>query len=161
METSSISQRIKQIAMAACAQKGLEFVHSEVAGTKRNPVVRVFVDKPGGVTVEDCGELSRLIEAVLDADDFIPSAYILEVSSPGLERELYSIDDFKKFIGRKARIKTSEEFESRKAFKGTIDDVEGDEIVFSERSADVVRIPYKIVKKANLVFDIADDLRKV
>ncbi|HBE81920.1 MAG: ribosome maturation factor RimP [Blastocatellia bacterium] len=160
METSSISQRIRQIAMTASSQKGLEFVHAEVAGTKRNPVVRVFVDKPGGVTVEDCGELSRSIEAVLDADDFIPSAYVLEVSSPGLERELYSLDDFKKFIGRKARIKTTDEIDSRKAFKGTIETVEGDEIVFSDRTADVVRIPYGIVKKANLVFDIADDLRK-
>jgi ribosome maturation factor RimP len=95
---NSIAGKIREIALKAASDRGLEFVHSEIAGTKRNAVVRIFVDKPGGVTIDDCSTLSRDVEAVLDELDVIPSAYVLEVSSPGLERELYSIDDFRKFV---------------------------------------------------------------
>lgn len=155
-----LSEKISAIAQRAANAHGLEFVHSEVAGTKRNAVVRVFVDKPGGVTLDDCGELSRDIEAVLDEVDIIPSAYVLEVSSPGLERELYSVDDFRKFAGRKARLKTNVEFEGRKSFKGAIVAVEADEIIFDDRSVGEVRIPYSSVTKANLVYDLAEDLNR-
>ena len=70
--------------------------------------VRIYIDKPEGVTLEDCSTVSRAIEAVIDADDFIPAPYVLEVSSPGLERPLFSIQDFEKFAGKKAKVKTSE-----------------------------------------------------
>lgn len=160
MSTSIIADNIRTIAKQAAESNGLEFVHAEVTGSKRKPVVTVFVDKAGGITLDDCGELSREIEAVLDADDLIPSAYVLEVSSPGLERELYSLDDFIKFEGKKARLKTSAEVDGRKTFKGVIEKIEADEVIFSDRSVGQVRIPYSIVTKANLVYDLADDLKQ-
>lgn len=160
MSTSATAEKVRAVAKEAAETSGLEFVHAEMSGTKRNPLLRIFVDKEGGVTVDDCGDLSRKIEAVLDADDLIPTAYVLEVSSPGLERELYSLDDFKKFVGKKARLKTSAEIEGRKAFKGSIEAVDGEEIVFNDRSISEVRIPYSAVTKANLVYDMAEDLKK-
>ncbi len=78
-----------------------------MVGTQRKPSVRIFIDKPEGVTLDDCSNMSRRVEAVLDAEDFIPTAYNLEVSSPGLERELYSLKDFEKFAGNLAKVKTT------------------------------------------------------
>ena len=160
MEREQIESRLREIAKGAAEAKGLEFVHSEIAGTKRNAVVRVFVDKPGGVTLDDCSEVSRDIEGVLDLEDIIPSSYVLEVSSPGLERELYSIDDFVKFTGEKARMKTREPIDGRKAFKGVITGVDGDSIVFEDRAVGSVTVPYSNVAKANLVFDLSEELKR-
>lgn len=160
MESSSLGQKIREITEKAAAARGLEFVHSELAGTKRNAVLRIFVDKPGGVTIDDCGELSRDVEAILDEIDLIPSAYVLEVSSPGLERELYDIDDFRKFTGKKARVKTNVEIGGRRSFKGTIESVDGDSVQFADKAVGSISIPYAAVTKANLVFDLADDLQR-
>ena len=94
--TGSIGERVEQIAVSVTSKAGIEFVHCEIAGSKRNPIVRLIIDKPGGVTLEDCAQVSRDVESVLDKDDFIPTAYVLEVSSPGIERELFKLADFEK-----------------------------------------------------------------
>lgn len=138
----------------------MEFVHSEVVGSKRNPVVRVFIDKPDGVTHEDCVAVSRQIEAILDAEDFIGSAYVLEVSSPGLERGLYSLQDFEKFAGHSARVKTSVPIDGQKNFSGRITAIEGDEIVFADKTRGEARFPYAAVAKANLEIDLEEELKR-
>jgi len=106
METASVAERIKEIAEQAAIDHGLELVHTEVVGPENNPIVRVFIDKPGGVTHDDCSEVSTQIGTVLDVEDFIHAAYTLEVSSPGLERGLYKPADYERFTGRAAKIKT-------------------------------------------------------
>ena len=160
MEPNSIESKVRQIAAAAATDLGLEFVHLEFAGTKRNQVIRVFIDKPGGVTIEDCSEVSRNVEAVMDADDFIPWPYVLEVSSPGLDRQLYSLDDFKKFVGSKAKAKVKGADGHFKSYNGRILAVEGEEITFEDRSEGEMKFPYSSVAKANLKFDIKDDLKR-
>ncbi len=98
MENESIIERVRRIAIDVAEKsdiEGLEIVHQELAGEKRDLTIRIFIDKPNGVTIEDCSVISKRIEEVLDADDFIPSAYMLEVSSPGLERGLYSLKDLR------------------------------------------------------------------
>ena len=158
--TNSIDSKIRNIAEKAAAESGLEFVHLELAGTKRNQVVRIYIDKPGGVTVEDCSDVSRNVEAAMDADDFMPSAYVLEVSSPGLDRELYSLADFQKFIGSKAKAKVRGSDGNAKSYNGRILAVDGDEITFEDRTEGEVRFPHSAVTKANLKFDIQDDLKR-
>ena len=96
---TSIESRVRGIARRAAEERGLELVHVEFAGGARAPIVRVFIDKPGGVTHADCSELSTYVSTVLDVEDFIPAAYTLEVSSPGLERGLYGREDFERFAG--------------------------------------------------------------
>lgn len=160
MEQASIGQRIEKIAAAAAEKNGVEFVHSEMAGTKRNMTVRVYIDKPEGVTIEDCSAVSHAIEEVLDADDFIPSAYVLEVSSPGLERGLYSVEDFKKFAGKKAKIKTAQPINGQANYNGRIAGVEDEEIVFEDRTSGTVRIPFDSVDKANLKVDLEEEFKK-
>jgi ribosome maturation factor RimP len=160
MEKHSVTERIESIASEIAKKMAVEFVHAEVVGSKRNPTVRVFIDKPGGVTIEDCAKLSHEMEEILDADDFIPSAYVLEVSSPGIERQLYKIEDFVKFTGELARIKTTEEFEGQKNFTGTIQSVDGDTIVFDDATKGTVSIPYISIAKANLKIDLGKELNR-
>ena len=160
MQSRSIEERIKEIAKKATADNGVEFVHLELAGTKRNQVVRVFADKEGGINIEDCSKVSRSIEAEMDADDFMPGTYVLEVSSPGLDRELYSLADFGRFAGNLAKVKMRPDFEGPKSLNGTIVSVLDGDIVFDDRTAGTLTIPYASVAKANLKVDIGRELNK-
>ena len=160
MEPNSIASKVRSLAERSVTEHGLEFVHLELAGTKRNQVVRIFIDKPGGVTVEDCSNVSRAVEAAMDADDFMPGPFVLEVSSPGLDRELYSLADFVRFAGSKAKAKVKYPEGRAKTYNGRIVAVDGDEITFEDRTEGEVKFPYSAVSKANLKFDIQDDLKK-
>jgi len=159
-ETGTIGKRVEQIAVSVTEPAGIEFVHCEIAGSKRNPTVRLVIDKPGGVTLEDCAQVSRDVEAILDSDDFIPTSYVLEVSSPGIERELYVLADFEKFNGKEVRIKTNRPIGGQRNFSGTISGVNDNEIELEDRTTGRVRIPFESVVKANLIVDVTDDLRK-
>lgn len=158
-EESSIEGRVREIAGRAASERGLELVHVELAGGARAPIVRVFIDKPGGVTHDDCSETSRHIGTVLDVEDFIPDTYTLEVSSPGLERGLYSLADFERFAGRPAKAKTRGAIGGQRNFRGRIEGVEGDEVLFDDRTSGRVRIPFAEIAKANLEIDVEEEFR--
>ena len=158
-EESSIEGRVRDIAERAATERGLELVHVEFAGGARAPIVRVFIDKPGGVTHEDCSEVSRHLGTVLDVEDFIPDTYTLEVSSPGLERGLYSLADFERFAGKPAKAKTRGAVAGQRNFRGRIEGVEGDEVLFEDRTSGRVRIPFAEIAKANLEIDVEEEFR--
>ncbi len=160
MNKGLIAERIREIAETAANDEGLELVHVEMVGTQRKPSVRIFIDKPEGVTLDDCSNMSRRVEAVLDAEDFIPTAYNLEVSSPGLERELYSLNDFVKFAGNLAKVKTANPFNGQKNFRGRIIEIKGEEIVFEDKTTGIVQFPYNAVAKANLEIDLDEELKR-
>jgi ribosome maturation factor RimP len=160
MEKDSVKERIGSIAKTAADAAGIEFVHAEVVGSKRNLTIRIFIDKPDGVTVEDCANVSREIEAVLDADDFIPSAYVLEVSSPGIERGLYTLNDFQKFSGKLAKIKADIDIEGQKNFIGTIQGVEDQTVIFDDTIRGILKIPFSSIAKANLRIDLGSEFKK-
>ncbi len=160
MDNASIEGRVKQIAAGAAEENGVEFVHCEIVGAKRNMTVRVYIDKPGGVSIEDCEIVSRNMEETLDADDLIPTAYLLEVSSPGLERELYSSDDFRKFAGQKVKVKLASPVNGQKVFVARIEGVEGSEVVLNDRDQGEIRFPYSDVVKANLRVDLEQEFKK-
>jgi ribosome maturation factor RimP len=160
MSERPIETRIRNIAAGVAGENGLEFVHSEVVGTRGSMTVRVFIDKPGGVSHEDCAKVSRALDALLDNEDLIPTTYILEVSSPGLERELYSIEDFRRFAGQPARVKTREAIDGQRNFRGKIIAIEDTDIVFDDRTNGTVRFPYSLVIKANLEIDLEEELKK-
>jgi len=160
MTEQNSETKIRKIAEAVCASKGVEFVHLELAGSKKSFTVTVYIDKEGGVSVEDCADVSREIEAVMDADDLISSAYVLEVSSPGLERGLYSIADFEKFTGSLVKVKLIEAVNERKSIKGVINSVENGEIVITAKGSDNIRFKYENVAKANLQVDLNEEFKK-
>ncbi len=105
-------------------QTNYVLVHSEVFGSVKDRTVRVFIDKEGGVTHDDCAAVSSKIGDLIDEEDFIPTAYTLEVSSPGLERGLYSLEDFEKFAGKLAQFKTYSAINGQKNFNGRIVGIE-------------------------------------
>lgn len=154
-----ITERVEKIAGNATEDAGLELVHVEIGGTGRKPTVRIFIDKPDGVTLEDCSLVSQRVGKILDEEDFIPSAYTLEVSSPGLERGLYNLKDFQKFAGEMAKVKTNEAIGGQKNFSGKITGVEGQDIIFEDKTGGTVTIPHNIVTKANLQIDFEEELK--
>ena len=155
----SVNEQIREIAASVAKKSGLEFVHAETVGANKNLTIRVFIDKDGGVTHEDCELVSRNIEKILDDDDFIPSGYLLEVSSPGLERGLYSLRDFEKFVGHLAKVKTETAIAGQKNFRGRIVGIEGEEIIFDDKTKGTVRFSYSTVAKANLEIDLEEELK--
>lgn len=160
MDGASIEERIREIAAAAARHEKVEFVHCEIVGARRNMTVRVYVDKEGGITLDDCAAVSRRMEETLDADDLIPTAYLLEVSSPGLERELYSIDDFRKFVGEKVKVKLRTPLDGQKVLIGPIAAVEGNDVILKGKTGSELRFPYSDVAKANLRVDLEQEFKK-
>ncbi|MFN2576904.1 MAG: ribosome maturation factor RimP [Pyrinomonadaceae bacterium] len=160
METASVADRVREIAEQAAIDHGLELVHAEVAGPEGQPVVRVFIDKSGGVTHEDCSHVSTQIGTVLDVEDFIHSAYTLEVSSPGIERGLYKSADYERFAGHSAKLKTRVAIGNQRNFRGRIIGLEADSVVFQDRTSGRVTIPFKSIAKANLEVDVENEFRQ-
>lgn len=160
MSKQTVNEKIVDIASDTAEKNGLELVQAQVVGSGRSLTIRVFIDKPGGVTHEDCALVSRQIDAILDTEDFIPSAYLLEVSSPGLERELYNLQDFKRFTGNLAKVKTLQPIDGQKNFRGRIAAVENNDIVFDDKTKGVVRFAFDIVAKANLEIDIEEEFKQ-
>lgn len=158
-EGQGISDRVSEIAARSVGNAGFELVHCQIAGSKRSPVLRIFIDKPGGVTIEDCANVSREMEAILDREDFIPTSYVLEVSSPGVERELFTVADYEKFAGQMARIKTSKPVNGQRNFTGSIVSVNDENIEFDDRTSGRIRIPFGSIVKGNLMVDIEAEFR--
>lgn len=157
MELRSIAERVEEIASKAVATSDIELVRVEIAGTKRDQVLRVFIDKEGGVTLDDCSRVSQRIEAVLDAEDIIPTRYVLEVSSPGIERQLYSLADFAKFSGKLAKVRLKTKIDGQQTLVGTIAGVAGNAVSFDDRNLGSVTFNYEQVDKANLKIDLAKE----
>lgn len=159
MSKPLVTEQIREMAAEAAAENGVELVHVEEKGAGKEKILRVFIDKPEGVTIEDCSQVSRGLSDRLDAEDLIHTEYILEVSSPGLERELYSLQDFEKFAGNPAKVKTKQPVNGQKNFRGKILKVEGEQIFFDDRTSGEVNFPYDAVLKANLEFDLEAELK--
>jgi ribosome maturation factor RimP len=159
MESRSVAERVREIAEQAAIDQGVELVHAEVAGPEGQPIVRVFIDKPGGVTHEDCSAVSIQLGTVLDVEDFIHSAYTLEVSSPGIERGLYKRADYERFAGSQAKIKTRTPIKGQRNFRGRIIGVDDNNLIFEDRTTGPVEIPVDEIAKASLEVDVESEFR--
>ena len=122
------NRKINELANSVAVDYGLEIVDFELAGNQRRPVLRVFIDKEQGVTLDECERFSRALSALLDVEDPIAASYVLEVSSPGLDRPLKGKRDFEKSIGKKARIITSESLNNQNFFIGRITRVDDETV---------------------------------
>ncbi len=145
---------ISGLAGTVSAQYGVEVVDIEFAGNMRRPTVRVFIDKAGGVTLEDCERFSRAFSAALDVEDPIRSSYVLEVSSPGLDRPLKGLKDFQMSIGKLARIITKESIGRQNFFVGRIAEVRDNIVVLTMKDNSVIEIPFVQVSKARLEIEL-------
>jgi ribosome maturation factor RimP len=145
----TVDNRIEAVALPVLEERGLELVEMQFRREQNGWVLRLIIDKQGGVGLDDCATASREISQLLDIEDFIDQAYKLEVSSPGLDRPLKSMSDFQRYIGRKARIKTIESIAGEHVFIGKIQQTEGETIIL-EVGPKEVTIPFSQVSKARL-----------
>ena len=146
--------RAEGLAQKVVEAEEIELVHVELAGNERGPILRVYIDKPGGVNLADCQKISEQLSLLLDVEDLIPHHYVLEVSSPGLERPLFKEGDFRRFKGREARVITLEEIESRRKFTGFIREYTGGVLHLACDNRTIL-IPFDSIKKAHLVHRFA------
>src|SRR5215471_711039 len=113
---------VQAIAERVAATSGLEVVEMELRGGGKSRMLRVFVDKPGGVTHEDCAQFSREFGTILDVEDVVPGgSYVLEVSSPGLDRRLTRAADYERFTGSKVKLLTREPVNGNRHFEGRLE----------------------------------------
>ncbi len=149
-----IKGKIAALAESVAGEYGVEVVDVEIAGSLRRPTLRLFIEKSGGVTLEDCERVSRAMSAVLDVEDPIKSAYVLEVSSPGLERPLKKLKDFEASVGKVARIITRESIDMQNFFVGRITEVSGTTIILTMKNDTKMTIPLEQIAKARLEIEL-------
>ncbi|MFK7730868.1 MAG: ribosome maturation factor RimP [Pseudomonadales bacterium] len=116
-----------------------------------NPrMVRVYIEKEDGVNVDDCASVSRQISANLDVEEVIPGEYRLEVSSPGMDRPLFKLEQFHEYIGYELQVKLRMAFDGRRKFKGILRSIENDELMVHIDDEEFV-LPYELVDSARVV----------
>src|ERR671911_1574046 len=129
-------EQIRAIAERVAASRGLTVWEIQSRRETSGHVVRVFIDRPGpaatsedSVSIEDCEQVNREMSAILDVEDPLPFAYTLEVSSPGLDRPLRGVEDYRRFTGRRAKVVVSEPVDNQKAFEGRLRGVVDDAVL--------------------------------
>jgi ribosome maturation factor RimP len=122
----------------------------EYQGQGRYSILRLFIDKEDGVNVDDCAAVSHHVSGVLDVEDPIDGEYTLEVSSPGMDRPLFSLEQYQAYIGQVVSLRLRVPFEGRRKFKGKINAVEGDDIVIQVDDHEYL-LPITLIEKANVV----------
>jgi ribosome maturation factor RimP len=168
-------ERVRQIAERVAASSGLELVDVELRGAGKHRMLRVFIDRPGalptqehpdGVTHEDCANFSREFGTIVDVEDAVPGgSYVLEVSSPGLDRKLTKAADFERFRGHRMKLMTREPVNNNRHFEGKLENFENGKLLLDlsearrkmrpkEGEAPKVEIELRNVEKANLVPEI-------
>ncbi len=158
MKHMDIVQEVEGLLGPIVRSMGLEAVDVQVAGEAQRTVLRVLVDRPdGGITVEECAQVSEALGRQLDLYDFFAHAYTLEVSSPGLDRPLRTDAEFRRFAGRRAELMTAEPVGGQRRFRGMLLGVVGDAVVLQVEQRQV-QIPKGQIQQARLVVEM-DDLR--
>ena len=155
METEiqkQIRQQLEQLAEALLASEGMELVDLEYRRQGRRWMLRLFVDKDGGVTLDDCANISRELGDLLDVKDVIPQAYVLEVSSPGLNRRLRKKEDFSRFAGQKVRLRLVAPIDGRQKSVGELEGDEDESVVVAAPEGRF-SVALTDIAKANLIYE--------
>jgi ribosome maturation factor RimP len=150
MSTEKVLAAIEQYAEPLLREMGLELVEIQFRREGHGWVLRLFIDREQGVSLDDCAAVSRAISTWLDVEDLIEHAYHLEVSSPGLERPLKKIEDFQRFVGRQAKVKLKEPRDGQKVFIGTLETVAGGQVTLLVDGKPVT-ILFEEIARARLV----------
>jgi ribosome maturation factor RimP len=156
-ETSTYRERMIELVEPAVESEGLELVELECLRMKTRWLVRIFIDREGGATLDDCTAVSHQVGDLLNVHDLPPGPYTLEVSTPGLDRPLTRDKDFEKYLGAKVRIRTREPIEGSRNFLGTYVEYAtegGRRIVTVDVDGRAVRIDRENIQKANLEYEM-------
>lgn len=150
----SVKNRVYELAEEVATGHGFEVQEVKLLGRGRRMLLRVTLDKEGGVTLDDCATFSRDFEALLDVEDPISGPYTLEVSSPGLDRPIRDLDDFRKQVGKLIRVVTVQKIEDQSFFAGRLAGVEGDSISLLLDKGKQLDIRFDNISKARLEIEI-------
>ncbi len=152
-----LAELIRPIAERVAAAHGLEVWDIQNRREASGQVIRVFIDRPGpaatpeeSVSVEDCEQVNRELGTMLDVEDLLPFAYVLEVSSPGLDRPLRGPTDYQRFEGRWAKVVVREAVDNQKAFEGRLRGVEGDAVLLEGARGRIHRLPFPLITRGRL-----------
>jgi ribosome maturation factor RimP len=145
--------RTKALIQEIVAAEGLELVDVECKGGLNRRVLRIYIDKPAGITHADCQRVSEQVGTELDVEGLVPGAYTLEVSSPGLTRKLTVARDFEKSRGRLVKLQTKEPVDGLRSFRGILTEFDGQVLTVLQKNGKATRIPLLVVSKANLDVD--------
>jgi ribosome maturation factor RimP len=157
--TEEIKQRLEELIQSLAVSQGLELVELELHRPKRGKsILRLFLDREGGITLEEIARVSRLVGGLLDVYDLIPESYHLEVSSPGLTRKLKKPEDYQRYTGRLARITTRAALDGKQVFRGILQGVENDEVSLKEGET-VYHLPLAEIARARLDLDMKTNLK--
>ncbi len=141
---------VEPIVEAEC----MELIEVEYQREARGWTLRLYLDHEKGISIADCTRISRQVSDLLDVEDFIPNAYTLEVTSPGINRPIRRHKDFKKYIGHEVHIKTKEPYGNRKNFRGHLVELTDDTVVVKCKDETMHEIKLDNVYKANLIAHI-------
>jgi ribosome maturation factor RimP len=152
MKPDDTVARISEVIQPVLLAREVELVDTEFVRTGKRYTLRLFLDKPGGITLDDCAALSNLIGEIIDVHDVIEHAYTLEVSSPGLTRPLKKVEDFKRFTGSLVRITVRGGPGKRSLFRGELVGLAGETVALREGSH-IHQIPLADIVRARLDID--------
>ena len=154
---ADLIESVRAAATRVATSYGLEIFDVQFRREAAGMVLRVLIDRPGpaaqaeeSVSVEDCAHVSRDLSAILDVEDIVPAAYILEVSSPGLDRPLRTADDYRRFAGRRAKIVMRERIDGQGFFRGRLGGVDGGDVIIDADDGRTRRVPLGVITRANL-----------
>lgn len=145
-----VVERVKAIAQPVLQELGMELVEVEFRREAGGWILRLYLDKRGGVTLGDCQRVSEEVSDLLDVESLLEHPYTLEVSSPGLNRPLSREADFIRFAGQRARVNTSQAIGGQRRFLGILKGYEGGQVMLEREDGTVVLIPYALISKAQL-----------
>ncbi|MFP4129553.1 MAG: ribosome maturation factor RimP [Halorhodospira sp.] len=143
-------QTLHSLLEPTVAGLGYELVGVEMVGAKGNRTLRVYIDTPAGIRVEDCEAVSHQVSGVLDVEDPIEGAYNLEVSSPGLDRPIFKAADYDRFSGERIKLRLQEFHEGRRRIKGVLGGLDGEHVVVRDAEGSELRIPLELIDRARL-----------
>ncbi len=144
------SEQLYRIIRPVVESLGYELVGIEFHNRPRNSLLRIYIDREGGVDVDDCALVSNQVSGVLDVEDAVRGHYTLEVSSPGLDRPLFSLDHFRRFVGSRVKLKLEVPVEGRRNWSGRIRQVEDEVLILEDEQGEEYRLPFADVEQARL-----------
>lgn len=155
MENNELMQKLNEIGEHAARNTGIEVAEIQLRGAGKSRLLRVYIDKPGGVTHGDCEAISQRMSQLLDEQDVMPEdSYTLEVSSLGLDRKLSNQRDFERVVGQKVLLTLRETSEGSKQLEGKLLQVGGNKLQLELRTGETREIPLEQLQKAKLKFEL-------
>lgn len=147
-------EKIREMAERVATSEGLHLVDVELKGGSSNGLLRIYIDKAGGVSHGDCQVVSEQLSAMLDVEDPLPGRYVLEVSSPGLDRKLTRPSDYTYFVGRRARLILKEALGNQNVFEGRLAGFENGRVRLDQGERGLQELEFENIRKAQLVVEI-------